>query len=92
MDRFADATGRCVAWLTIAMMLITCLVVFLRYLLNTGSIALQESVTYLHGIVFLLGIAYTLKQKAHVRVDIIYQRLAPRTKAWLDLLGTLFFL
>ena len=92
LDRFADATGRCVAWLTIAMMLITCLVVFLRYLLNTGSIALQESVTYLHGIVFLLGIAYTLKQKAPVRVDIIYQRLAPRTKAWLDLLGTLFFL
>jgi|TARA_Y100000310_G_scaffold49418_1_gene45690 TRAP-type mannitol/chloroaromatic compound transport system permease small subunit len=74
------------------MMLITCLVVFLRYLLNMGSIALQESVTYLHGMVFLLGIAYTMKQKAHVRVDIIYQKLDPRTKCWMDLLGTLLFL
>lgn len=92
LDLFADATGKLVAWLTIAMMLITCLVVLLRYLFNTGSIALQESVTYLHGIVFLLGIAYTLKQKAHVRVDIIYQKLTLRAKACIDLLGNLFFL
>ncbi len=92
LDRFADATGRTVAWLTIAMMLITCLVVILRYLFNTGSIALQESVTYLHGIVVLLGIAYTLKHKGHVRVDIVYHMLAPRTKAWIDLSGTLFLL
>ncbi len=92
LDRLADVTGQTVAWLTIAMMLITCLVVFLRYLLNMGSIALQESVTYLHGMVFLLGIAYTMKQKAHVRVDIIYQKLDPRTKCWMDLLGTLLFL
>ena len=74
------------------MMMITCLVVVLRYLFNTGSIALQESVTYLHGIVFLLGIAYTLKQKGHVRVDIVYQKLSLKTKSWIDLCGTLLFL
>jgi TRAP-type mannitol/chloroaromatic compound transport system permease small subunit len=85
-------TGKTVAWLTIAMMIITCLVVVLRYLFNTGSIALQESITYLHGIVFLLGIAYTLKQKGHVRVDIVYQKLSLKTKSWIDLSGTLLFL
>jgi TRAP-type mannitol/chloroaromatic compound transport system permease small subunit len=92
LDRFSDATGKTVAWLTIAMMIITCLVVVLRYLFNTGSIALQESITYLHGIVFLLGIAYTLKQKGHVRVDIVYQKLSLKTKSWIDLSGTLLFL
>lgn len=74
------------------MMLITCLVVVLRYLFNTGSIALQESVTYLHGIVFLLGIAYTLKQQGHVRVDILYQKLPARIQASIDIFGTLLFL
>jgi len=92
LDRFSDTTGKIVAWLTLAMMMITCLVVILRYLFNTGSIALQESVTYLHGIVFLLGIAYTLKQKGHVRVDILYQKLPLTAKLWIDLFGTVFFL
>lgn len=74
------------------MMLVTSLVVFMRYLLNTGSIALQESVIYMHGLVFLLGAAYALKRQAHVRVDILYQKFSPRTQALVDLLGTLLFL
>jgi TRAP-type mannitol/chloroaromatic compound transport system permease small subunit len=92
LDRFSDATGRLVSWLTLAMMFITATVVIMRYLLNTGSIALQESITYMHGMVFLLAIAYTLKQQAHVRVDIIYQKLSPRSQAIVDLLGAVFFL
>ena len=47
---------------------------------------------YLHGMVFLLGIAFALKQNAHVRVDIIYQKASRRTQAKIDLLGTLLFL
>ena len=92
LDWIADLTGRTVAWLTLVMMVVTCLVVVLRYLLNLGSIALQESVMYLHGIVFLLGIAYTLKQGAHVRVDIVYQKTSRKTRAIIDLIGTLLFL
>jgi len=92
LDQFSDATGKLVSWLTLAMMLITALVVIMRYLLNTGSIALQESITYMHGMVFLLATAYALKQQAHVRVDIIYQKLSVRSQAIIDLLGTLFFL
>jgi len=53
---------------------------------------LQESVTYLHVGVFMLGAAYTLKHDAHVRVDIAYQKVTPRTRAWIDLLGTLLLL
>jgi TRAP-type mannitol/chloroaromatic compound transport system permease small subunit len=92
LDRLAEATGRLLSWLSLALVLVTFLVVFLRYGLNTGSIALQESITYLHALLFMLCAAYTLKHDAHVRVDIFYQRASPRVRAWIDLLGTLLLL
>jgi len=92
IDAFAELTARLVAWLTLAMVVITGTVVVLRYAFNTGSIALQESVTYLHATVFMLCAAYTLKHDAHVRVDIFYQRCSLRKRAWIDLLGTLLLL
>lgn len=92
IDCFTEWTGRLVAWLTLAMMALTCIVVVMRYFLQTGSIALQESVTYLHALVFLLGAAFTLKRGGHVRVDIFYQRYSPRTRALVDALGGLLFL
>ena len=48
--------------------------------------------TSLHATVFMLGAAYTLKHDGHVRVDILYQKLTPRARAWVDLLGTLLLL
>ena len=92
IDCFTEWTGRIIAWLTFAMMALTCTVVVMRYFLETGSIALQESVTYMHALVFLLGAAYTLKRGGHVRVDILYQKFSPRTQALIDALGALFFL
>jgi TRAP-type mannitol/chloroaromatic compound transport system permease small subunit len=92
LDRFAELTGRLVAWLTLAMVLTTVSIVALRYLFQIGSIALQESVSYMHAGVFMLGAAYTLKHDGHVRVDIIYQKTSVRTRAWIDLLGTLLLL
>lgn len=85
-------TGRLVSWLTFAMVLTTFLVVLLRYLFETGSIALQESILYMHALIFLVGAAYTLKQNAHVRVDIFYQKFSETQRAWVDLLGSLFLL
>ncbi len=92
LDAFSETTGNFVAWLVIVMMVVTAIVVFIRYLLNDGSIALQESVTYLHGVVFLLAIAYALKRNAHVRVDILYQKLSTKNRALIDLVGTMLFL
>jgi TRAP-type mannitol/chloroaromatic compound transport system permease small subunit len=92
LDRLAELTGRIISWLTLAMVIITFSVVVLRYVFESGSIALQESVTYLHAVVFMLCAAYTLKHDAHVRVDIFYQRWSARTRAWADLLGTLLLL
>ncbi len=85
-------SGRLLAWLSLFMVIVTFLVVVLRYAFDLGWIAMQESVTYMHASLFMLAAAYTLQQGGHVRVDILYQRLSPRGRAWVDLLGTLLLL
>ncbi|WPL18019.1 TRAP-type mannitol/chloroaromatic compound transport system, small permease component [Thiorhodovibrio winogradskyi] len=85
--------GQGVAWLALFMVLVTFLVVVLRYAFDLGWIAMQESVTYMHATLFMLASAYTLGRGGHVRVDIFYaQRFSPRQRAWVDLLGTLMLL
>jgi TRAP-type mannitol/chloroaromatic compound transport system permease small subunit len=92
LEQFIDWMGRLVSWLVLAMVVVMFFVVVLRYVFDTGWIALQESISYFHSIVFLLGAAYTLQQDAHVRVDIFYSRLSETGKAWVDLLGHVFIL
>ena len=78
--------------MTVGMVLLMALIVALRYLFQTGSIAMQESVIYVNALIFTLGAAYTLKEQGHVRVDILYNRLGVKQKALVDLLGGLVFL
>mgnify|MGYP003916837203 FL=1 len=92
IDRFTDITGRTISWLTLLMVVLTVIIVVLRYYFESGSIALQESITYLHGVVFMLGIAFTLQRGGHVRVDIFYRGFSPRKKALVDFIGGLLFL
>ena len=92
LDRFSNQLGKAIAWLCFAMMILTCLVVLMRYAFNISLAAMQETVVYLHGMVFMLGIAYTLKEQGHVRVDIFYSHFSRKRKALVDLLGTLIFL
>ena len=92
IEAFIDWTGRTVSWLSLFLVLVTFSVVVLRYVFDSGSIALQEITTYLHATVFLVGMAYTLQQDAHVRVDIFYTRFSRQGKAWVDLFGALFLL
>lgn len=89
LENFSEWTGRSVAWLTLAMVLVTFAIVIFRYVFSMGWIWLQESVSYLHAFVFMLGAAYTFKHDAHVRVDIFYRRFSVRQRALVDLLGNL---
>ena len=84
--------GVSVSWLTLTMVLTTFIIVVLRYSLDFGSIGLQESVGYMHAMVFMLGAAYTLKTDGHVRVDILYQRCSKPVRAWIDCLGVVLLL
>lgn len=92
IDAFTERSGKLLAWLALGMALVTTFIVILRYGFNIGSIPAQESVTYMHGALFLLGAAYALKHGAHVRVDIFYRNYRPRTRAWVDSLGGIVFL
>jgi TRAP-type mannitol/chloroaromatic compound transport system permease small subunit len=92
IDKFTDLLGKIISWLTVVMLLNVLIVVVARYFLGFGSIALQESVTYLHCAVFMLGLSYTLKHDGHVRVDILYRNYSNKNKAMVNFLGGLFFL
>ena len=74
------------------MVILTCGVVAARYIFNIGSIGIQELVMYLHGCVFMIGIAFTLKEGGHVRVDVLHEKLSEKAKAIIDIIGTLLFL
>lgn len=92
LRKFVAACGKAVSWLTLAMVLLTFLIVILRYGFNLGWIWLQESLTYLHVTVFCIVAAWTLQQDGHVRVDIFYSGMTEQKRALVDLLGTLLFL
>ena len=97
IDRAHERLGSVVSWLLLAMVLIGAFNAVARYLgrfmsTNLSSNAWLELQWYLFSLVFLLGAAYTLKQDAHVRVDVLYGRFSARGQAWVDFLGTLFFL
>ena len=87
-----ETVGRGVAWLTLAMVLTTFLVVVLRYGFALGWVWMQETYVWLHGIVFMIGAGYTLLHDDHVRVDIFYRSASPRHKALVDLLGVFVLL
>lgn len=94
IECFSEYTGRLVAWLVLAMVLLICYDVAMRYLFQSGSVALQELEWHLFAIIFLLGAAYTLKHDGHVRVDMIYQArcMGKKGRAWVNILGILLFL
>ncbi len=90
--RLVALLGRGVAWMTLVMTLLTFGIVVLRYGFNLGWIWLQESVTYLHAMVFMVAAAWTFQSDDHVRVDILYREKSDRYRAWVNLLGTVLFL
>lgn len=97
IDKLNVRIGRLTGWLALLMVLIGAYNAVVRYLGryiggNLSSNAYIEAQWYLFSLVFLLGAAYTLRQGAHVRVDLLYGRLGERGKAWIDLVGTLLMM
>ena len=92
VEKIVSLIGKSVAWLTLAMVLLTFVTVVLRYGFSLGWIWVQESVNYMHAMVFMLAAAWTLQLDGHVRVDIFYRDRSARHQALVDLSGTLIFL
>ncbi|MBA1148644.1 TRAP transporter small permease subunit [Ectothiorhodospiraceae bacterium WFHF3C12] len=92
IDGLNQVIGRTLAWLTLAMVVVTFTVVVLRYGFNMGWIAMQESVMYMHAFVFMACAGYTLRHNGHVRVDVFYNKMTDRGRAFVNLFGSLFLL
>lgn len=91
IDAGIQRLGQATAWLAVAMALLMVFVVVLRYAFGIGAIAAQESVSYMHSTLFMLGASYTLLADEHVRVDIFYSQFSPRAKTWVNVLGHVVF-
>lgn len=92
INRLNESIGRGVSWVSLLMVLVVTTDVIMRYAFKKSFVFVQELEWHLFGVLFLIGAGYTLLHDAHVRVDIFYQRLSEKQKAWVNLLGTLFFL
>ncbi|MGF1474476.1 MAG: TRAP transporter small permease subunit [Geminicoccaceae bacterium] len=92
VEALNEAVGRIIAWLTLAMIMVTFFVVVMRYGFSWGRVWIQETYVWMHGIVFMVGAGYTLLHDGHVRVDVFYRPAGIRHKAWVDLLGSLILL
>lgn len=91
IDAFTTIVGRAAAWLGFATVLICFLTVYLRYALGVGFTWTQELYTWTHVFMIMLGSGYTLLKGGFVRVDMFYANASERTKAKIDLFGSIAF-
>lgn len=92
IDRLTTVIGRAVAWLALVIVVLQFALVLARYVFGFGSIWLSETVIYGHATLIMLAAAWTLGAGGHVRVDVFYEQATPRTRAVIDLLGSLLLL
>jgi TRAP-type mannitol/chloroaromatic compound transport system permease small subunit len=92
IDEINERIGRLVAWVSLGLVLVIFADVVMRYLFNNSYVFTQELEWHLFAFIFLIGAGYTLLHDGHVRVDIIYQRLGLKGRAWINLGGVLLFL
>lgn len=84
--------GSWISWMNVILVVLICGDVILRYFFNTTEKWVIEMEWHLFATIFLIGASYTMKHDKHVRVDLFYQNFSAKKKAWIDLLGNLFFL
>ena len=92
IDRLNETIGVTVALLALLLVLVEFTVVLMRYVFGVGSVKMQESIVYMHAIIFMVAGGYTLLHNGHVRCDIFYAAAAPRRQALIDLIGVAVFL
>jgi TRAP-type mannitol/chloroaromatic compound transport system permease small subunit len=89
IERFTERIGEAVSWLSLVIVILMAINVLLRYFFRTGSVWAQELEWHLLAPLILFGMSYALRHGEHVRVDILYARFSPRSKAMVDLISAL---
>ena len=92
VDPWLTRLGQAVSWIWLLLFVMIVANVLLRYAFSQGRIEFEEIQWHLYSIGFLLGMGYTYQADAHIRVDVLHERLTPRAQAWIELYGILLFL
>lgn len=96
IEKLADMLNRVLGKVLSFVLLVMTLNVFydvgMRYIFRNSSVGMQEMEWHLFSVVILFGMSVALLDEGHVRVDFLYDRFSPRTKARINIVGTLFFL
>ena len=91
IDSISEWVGKIARWLIVALVLLISEEVFLRYVFDSPTMWNYETSLMIGGCLGLLAWTYVHKHHSNIRIDIIYCHLSPRTRAALDVLGTLLF-
>ncbi len=92
IESINEFVGRAVSWVTFGLVILVFTDVVMRYVFKTSFVFVQEMEWHMFSVIFLVGAGYTLLHDEHVRVDIFYQRMSKKSRAWVNLIGTGFFL
>jgi TRAP-type mannitol/chloroaromatic compound transport system permease small subunit len=91
VESFSTWVGKAFAWLIVALMLLVCIEVFKRYIINMPTAWVFDVSNMMYGTLFMMCGAYTLSKDGHVRGDFLYGSMKPRRQASLDLVLYLIF-
>ncbi len=92
IEKLVSKVGKLSSFLCFFLILLICLDVLMRYIFDFTLIWVIELEIYFFAILFLMGASYAFQEDKHVRVDVFYQNKSPKGKAWINLIGTIFFL
>ena len=92
IDRLLTIVGRMASWLWVLLLGVIIVNVTLRYVFREGRIELEELQWHVNAVAFLFAIAYAYRVDAHIRIDLVSNKLRPRLQAWIELYGTLLLL
>ncbi|WLD99729.1 TRAP transporter small permease subunit [Agrobacterium leguminum] len=92
IDLASEALGKVAGYLVLICCLVSAGNAMVRYALNYSSNGWLEIQWYMFAFIVLIGASYTLRMNEHVRVDIIYGAISPRSRIWVDIIGIVLFL
>ena len=92
LDALIDGIGRAVSWLWVVLIAIIMVNVVMRYVFGLGLIVFEELQWHIYAVGFMIGLSFGVVGDRHVRVDVLADRFAPRSRAWIELFGLLLFL
>ena len=92
IDKLTDNIASGLLYILIALILLVFSTVFFRYVFNMSYIIIQEIIMYLHALIFMFGISYTLKENSHVKIDVLYNSLNKRTQRVISIAGLVSFI